>query len=278
MKLIKVNRDRCVQCGLCAAVCPRGLIRMVKAWPEETEAQLCIACGHCVAVCPHEALDNTKAPLCEQIELPPVSERMEEEAVFRFLRSRRSIRCFRDTPVPRDLIKKMLEIGRFAPTGGNSQGISYQVIDQRRRLRELSECTIVWMEEQARLNPTGSPVYAQYVNMYRQTGRDSILRDGTALIVGTAPHSLVRRRENTLLSLEYVELYAPVLGLGTCWVGLLEIPAFAGYTPLLELLQIPEGLEFTGALIVGYPQVVFRRLPDRSPLAVTFQDVFGEDR
>lgn len=270
MSLIKVNRDRCVQCGMCAAVCPRGLIHLDNVWPEESEPSLCIACGHCVAICPREALDNAKAPLDRQIALTAVSG-WEASAVHRFLRSRRSIRCFQDTPVPRELLRKLLDIGRFAPSGGNSQGISYQVIDQPQRLRELSACTVAWMEEQLH-TASGSPVYEQYVAMYRKRGRDSILRDGRALVVAAAPRGLLKRRENTLLSLEYVELYAPVLGLGTCWIGLLETPAFAGYPPLLELLRIPAGLEFSGALLVGYPKVTFRRLPERNPLAVTFQD------
>ena len=82
--------------------------------------------------------------------------------------------------------------------------------------------------------------------------------------------TFARGRENTLLCLEYAELYAPSLGLGTCWAGMLEAAAFAGYPPVLELLRLPAGTVLTGALMVGFPNLSFQRLVDRQPLDITF--------
>ena len=238
MSLLTVDRSRCVQCGLCVSVCPRGLLRFEDGWPNLATPQLCVACGHCVAVCPESALDNERAPLAGQLPLPDCR-RPEPESALRFLRSRRSVRCFDSKPVSRELLRRLLEAARFAPSGGNSQGTSYQVIDSRSRLRQLTANTVAWMEEPAQTFSPKAPVYAQYVKMFRQDGCDSILRAAPALILGTAAKSFARGRENTLLALEYAELYAPTLGLGTCWAGLLEDAAFAGYPPLLEALRRP---------------------------------------
>ena len=269
MSLLTVDRSRCVQCGLCVSVCPRGLIRFEGDWPSLTTPRMCVACGHCVAVCPVSALDNENAPLSGQLPLPD-SRRAEPECALRFLRSRRSIRCFDSRTVSRDLLRRLLEAARFAPSGGNSQGISYQVIDSRPRLRQLTASTIAWMEEPAQALSPKAPVYAQYVAMVRQDGCDSILRDAPALILGVAAKTFARGRENTLLTLEYAELYAPSLGLGTCWAGMLEAAAFAGYPPLLDLLRLPAGTVLTGALMVGFPNLSFQRLVDRQPLDITF--------
>jgi len=46
--------------------------------------------------------------------------------------------------------------------------------------------------------------------------------------------------------------------------------AFSGYKPLLDLLNIPEGKEITGTVMVGYPQYKYQRLVDRNPLDVTW--------
>ncbi len=271
MNPLRVDCSCCVKCGLCVAVCPRGLIQLSPEWPELRNSSLCIACGQCVAVCPVSALDHERAPLAHQSPLYtfPV---LDGEAACQFLRSRRSTRCYQSNPVPRDQIRQLLDIARFAPTGGNSQGISYLVIDQQERLCQLTEGTIAWMEASVAEGSPAANNYAQYVSMYRNAGNDSILRNAPALILGTAAATFARGRENTILSFSYVELYAPSIGLGTCWAGLLEAAFFSGSSSLPDLLKIPEGRQFTGALMVGYPKIAFRRLVDRNPLDLTFQD------
>ena len=96
--------------------------------------------------------------------------------------------------------------------------------------------------------------------------------DVARILMGTADETFARGRENTILSFAYVELYAPSIGLGTCWAGLLEAAFFSGFSSLPDLMKIPEGRQFTGALMVGYPKIAFRRLVDRNPLDLTFQD------
>ena len=56
----------CVKCGLCAEVCPIGIIGMTDAGPNLLSKNACVRCGHCVAVCPHAALDHSLAPLAGQ--------------------------------------------------------------------------------------------------------------------------------------------------------------------------------------------------------------------
>jgi len=42
--------------------------------------------------------------------------------VFEAIKARRSVRKFKDTPIPNDVIHEMLEAARLAPTAGNGQG------------------------------------------------------------------------------------------------------------------------------------------------------------
>lgn len=48
-------RDRCVLCGTCVDVCPRG-VHAVNASTHQIQRELCRACGRCVNFCPHSAL------------------------------------------------------------------------------------------------------------------------------------------------------------------------------------------------------------------------------
>lgn len=270
MDLIQVDQEKCVNCGLCADVCPMSVINMGNQGPEATE-KLCIACGHCVAVCPHGALDNVKAPLAKQllVEKAPV---LDEDTAARFLRARRSIRCYKKDAVPRGKILQLLDIARLAPTGGNSQNVSYHVIDNSETLGEITAAAVNWMEEQVQKGSPWAPYYAGSIENYRKTGQDVILRGAPCLIIAMAAKNfLPRGRDNTHFSLAYAELYAPSIGLGTCWAGFFEACMSTGYQPLRNLLNIPEEMAVTGGLMVGYPQYTYKRLVDRNPLQVSWQ-------
>jgi ferredoxin len=43
----------CVKCGICAEVCPIGIIGLDESGPKLNNPAACIRCGHCVASCPH---------------------------------------------------------------------------------------------------------------------------------------------------------------------------------------------------------------------------------
>jgi nitroreductase/NAD-dependent dihydropyrimidine dehydrogenase PreA subunit len=274
MDLIQVDREKCTKCGRCAQVCPVGVIGIDGQGPKVIR-QLCIACGHCVAVCPSGALDNVNTPLANQepLEKVPV---LDADTAARFLRSRRSVRAYQKAAVPREKIKQLIDIARFAPTAGNSQGIVYHVIDNQNTLRSITTVIIDWAEEALKAPPwAGSPVeaaLAAQVASYRQVGRDVVLRQAPCLVVAMADKSfLPTGRDNTCFSLAYAELYAPSIGLGTCWAGFFEACAAAGYQPLLDILSLPENMSVTGAIMVGYPQFLHKRLVDRNPLQLTWQ-------
>lgn len=271
---IKVDLTKCTKCGNCAKVCPTGVIGVDEHGPKAL-SQFCIACGHCVAICKSAALDNVKAPLANQIKLEkaPV---LDENTAAEFLRSRRSIREFKEMSVPREKISQLLDIARFAPTSGNSQGVSYHVIDDPDTLRNITSVTIDWLEDALKKPPyAGSPYEAPFtahIANYRQNGNDVVLRDAPCLVIPMVNKNFSPMgQDNTLFSLAYAELYATSLGLGTCITGFFNACAASGYKPLLDILNLPENMQVTGGLMVGYPKYKYERLVDRNPLQVTWQ-------
>ncbi|AKG35303.1 nitroreductase family protein [Paenibacillus durus] len=265
MGLITVDQEECIQCEICVKECPTRALTMGEYGPEATAPKDCIACGHCVAVCPNEAIDHSLTPLAGQLPISEFSKFSAEEAE-RFLRSRRSIRSYKKTAVPREKLLQLVEIARFAPTGGNTQGISYVIVEDKETLRKASEMTIQKLEN----DPVLGTRYSSIVNAYRNQGTDVILRDAPSLILTTAAKDFKNGRENSIFSLTYLELFAPSLGLGSCWAGGLEFCALAEDSPMLELFHIPEDKVITGAVMVGYPMYQYKRLVDRNPLDVAF--------
>jgi len=265
MNFIQVNQEKCTRCGICVNLCPPRILKMEENGPSANESQACIACGHCVAICPRAAIDNIKTPLANQITLEefPV---INAETAHQYLRSRRSVRCYKNESVPRNQLLKLVDIARFAPTASNKQGISYIIVDDGKILKKVTEVVIQWMEE----NQSHWWSFPLHIQAYREQGIDGIFHSAPNLIIATAPKDFKNGRENTILSFAYLELFANTLGIGSAWAGLLEMCAFSNYAPLLDLFKIPENKSLTGAVMVGFPKYSFKRLVERNPLDVTW--------
>lgn len=270
---IKVNSEKCTKCGLCEKIC-RGTLVMSDLGPK-VDNDLCIECGHCVAVCPNGALDSTKTPLDNQVQIQK-EKLIDSDIAATFLRSRRSIRTFQKRDVSREIISELLNIARFAPTACNSQGLSYHVIDNHEILHKITSIIADWTEESIENGVLKNSPWVQNtvstIEQYRNDNKDTILRDAPCLVIAIALREQKELgRDNTHFSLTYVQLYAQTLGLGTCWSGLFEYCSMAEYEPLLRLLNISKDRVVTGALLVGYPLYNFKRLVDRNPLEITWQ-------
>ncbi|MDU2065127.1 MAG: nitroreductase family protein [Sporomusaceae bacterium] len=270
LKLFTIDQEKCIRCGACAAVCPTSVIAVTKEDGPHAVSRRCIACGHCSAVCPTSALDHRHAPLEKQPFIDK-SHKITAAAAKQFLRSRRSIRCYQEKTVERNQLLELLDAARLAPTGSNAQGVSYLIIDEKKVLAQITEAVISWMEEEIAANSAWASYFKGTVKTYRTTKQDVILRNAPCLIIAMAKKiHAARGRDNTHFSLAYAELYAPTLGLGSCWAGFFEACASAEYPPLLSLLHLPAGVVVTGAIMAGYPQYSYKRLVDRNPLDVTF--------
>jgi nitroreductase/NAD-dependent dihydropyrimidine dehydrogenase PreA subunit len=272
MDFLRVDVNQCTRDGLCVQVCPIGILTLHDdrgpALQPGMEAY-CIACGHCVAVCPHGALDHARAPAAGQQALPvyPVTD---PATALAFLRSRRSIRCYKDAEVPRATLEALLEAARYAPSSHNSQGVRYVVVSGRTQRERLCSIVVQWMRDIISTQPKVARMHhmAGIVRAH-EAGQDLILRSAPHLIVATAERAARAAQVTTYLALEYVELYATTLGLGTCWAGYFQ--ACAQQTrALADLLRLPEDQTITGALMAGYPKFRYHRLPERNALQVAW--------
>jgi heterodisulfide reductase subunit A len=51
-----VNKDLCIGCGTCEAVCPYGAVRVERRRTVQITKVACKGCGICVAECPMRAM------------------------------------------------------------------------------------------------------------------------------------------------------------------------------------------------------------------------------
>jgi nitroreductase/ferredoxin len=266
MGLIKIDEDKCKKDGFCAKECPAAIIRHKDkdSYPVLIPGgeQNCLICGHCVAVCPHGALNHTGVPLeaCPSIEKDLI---INEEQAVQFLRSRRSIRRYKDKPVETEKIQKLIEIARYAPTGGNRQLLEWMVITDKENMLETSAQVVDWLRDvvagKAEIRPL--PYMAGVIAAW-EAGYDAVLRYAPALVVASAPKEDNNGMVDLTLALTYLELAAPTMGLGTCWAGLLQ-GALLASPSLKEKIGLTNGHPHHYPMMLGYPQFSYHRLPER---------------
>ncbi len=274
MALFTVDPKKCKRDGLCVAECP-GLLIEIKGedgfpTPIAEAENLCINCGHCVSICPQGALSlKTMAPkdclpMRKELNLSP-------EQAEQFLRSRRSIRSYKKKQVPRDLLTRVIEIARFAPTGGNTQPVHWLIIEDTKEVKRLTGLVADW---QRTLLQEGTD-YLLRMRMERivkawDKGIDRICRDAPHLIVAHGLATLPATQSSCIIALTYLELAAISLGLGTCWAGYFNTAANS-YPPLLTALALPQDHLPYGAMMIGYPKYNYQRLPLRNEPRITWR-------
>jgi len=267
MSMLIIDQKKCGQDGLCAADCPMGIIRFEgkghfpEISPENESA--CIRCGHCVAVCPHGALDHTEVPLaaCTALDEALVISSAQAD---QFLRSRRSVRQFKNKPVERATMQRLIETARYAPSASNAQLVEWLVIDDPQRLQAISAMVVDWMGALLQdPQSTVMPYYQVLVNAW-DAGVDSILRSAPCLVAAMAKGPASVRLVDVTLALSYLELAAPKYGLGTCWAGLLQ-GAMLANPALKQAVGIPQDYPYHFPLMIGYSKVRYYRLPERKP-------------
>ncbi|MBW1842106.1 MAG: nitroreductase family protein [Deltaproteobacteria bacterium] len=273
MELFKVNQKTCNQDGICSAVCPVGIIDFQKGeypTPNAVAETVCIRCGHCVAVCPTGSLSHREMALEE---CPPIQKALylTDEQCEQFLRSRRSIRVYKDKPVPREELERLIAVARYAPSGHNSQCAEWLVLSDSEALRNLTENITDWM----RWMISNMPEIAVSLGMdgvlkQWEKGIDMILRDAPVVIVAHAEKENMMAPSTCTIALTYLELAAASMGLGCCWAGYFNAAATT-FPPMMEALSLPEGHHCFGAMMVGYPKFSYHRLPTRKPPSVTWR-------
>ena len=267
MSLFEVDDAGCNRCMMCVLECPAGVITMdsPKALPSLAEGgeERCIVCGNCVSVCAHGAFRH-RAMGPE--DLVSVSKRQLPTAAQgeRFLKSRRSVRVYRKKPVPRESLAKLIDIARYAPSGHNSQPVQWLVIEDPKETKRLAGIVAEWIRAAIQTVPEiASQWHFDLMVGAWDMGIDVILRGAPHVIVAHAPKDLPLADQNCHIALTTLELAAYSQGLGACWAGWFQMVANS-YPPMMEALQLPEGHQCFGAMMIGYPKYRYSRIPLRN--------------
>lgn len=188
--------------------------------------------------------------------------------------TRRSTRSYKDILPEKTLIEKVVEAGRYAPSGGNNQTTHFMIITEKTALDELAELV---KTEFSKMEITEN-MYASLKHAINaaKKGKYIFYYGAPVLIVTANRKGYGNAIADSACALENMMIAANALDLGSCWINQLhwldENEAVRAY---LESRGLREDETITGGLIIGYPE---KGLPERTPLERKGNTVTWVDR
>lgn len=255
MKLITIDAKKCGKDGICIEECPFYLLKADSdGIPEMIPGaeSVCLKCGHCLAVCPNGAVtfEGISPESCEPV---PKEKSISEETISQLIKTRRSIRVYRNRPVSREVIERLMNTVQYAPTAKNLQPVQWILVDDKEKIHHMAGLTIEWLRK---LNMVPDIIAAW------ENGHDIILRGAPMLAIAHAAKKSINPAADCAIACTTLELIANSMGLGGCWAGYFMRGA-NNFEPLKQYLKVPEGHNVYAALMLGYPKFRYHRIPPR---------------
>lgn len=272
--MFKISKEKCIGCSQCIKDCPTSTI-LLKENKAEINNKNCMKCGHCIAICPVEAVSTDDYNMDEVIDYQKNSFSVDPDNLLNFIKFRRSVRRFKNKDVEKDKILKIIDAGRYTPTSTNSQDVSYTVVtDKISELRELAYESLKQKGEMILANLTPetahleryAKIWIYSYKMYKKDPQknDKLFFNAPLAIFVTSPNPI-----NGGLASSNMELMTDALGLGTFFSGFLLIAA-KDNKEILDLLNIKDDKLLSSCLVIGYPDVKYKRTVPRKDALINW--------
>jgi nitroreductase/NAD-dependent dihydropyrimidine dehydrogenase PreA subunit len=282
MEAITVNQSTCKKCYLCMEVCPnkifiRNSTDEVTTRPDRI--QICFKCGQCMAVCSTQSVTVDGFSYEKDFFKLPEEESF-HDSFYNLIYTRRAIRNFKDKPVPKELLEKIVEAISFAPPGFPPLKTEIIVVPDRELIKNALPNMILLYEKLVAMME--KPMYRYFIkkevgNKKFRTMQDHLipllkrrlpeLKNGTedtitryapAMILFTANKKEEDISQDISIAATYGMLAVHSLGLGGSIMDLIP-PAINKDPELRKMFSIPDTHDIVTSLIIGYPKYKYQR-------------------
>ncbi len=162
---------------------------------------------------------------------------------YEVIKTRRSVRSYKKEPVPDDVLEKVLNAARIAPSGSNRQPWKFIIIkdpEKKKKMVQLCE---------------GQKFIAQAPVLIVACGKNIHYNRGGWM----GDYSMI---VDIAIAVDHLTLAARAEGLGTCWIGSFDNEG------IKKFLGIPEDVNVVALTPLGYPEDenVFKETKNRKKL------------
>ncbi len=189
--------------------------------------------------------------------------------VLEAIKTRRSVRRFKSVEVPGEILERVLEAARWAPSWANTQCWRFIVVKDARIKAELAATL------------RGKPV-DDGAEVSRNAATDALLQAPLAIVacaeMGKSGYFQGRASTDkgdwymfdVALAMQNLVLAAHSVGLGTVYVGLFDAEEAA------RILDVPDGFSVVAITPLGYPDQAPNPKPRRELSEIVFYDSYGQ--
>ena len=171
--------------------------------------------------------------------------------IIEIIKTRRSVRDYKEDPVSVEDIKFLIDCARYAPSGMNTQPWSFLVIQDKEMIYKLSEegkKAMILLAGQIVNDPRKVPGFISSL----KTKGNNLFHNAPLLVIILGNKKSVTADWDCAMAAQNMMLAAHSIGIGSCWIGL-ALPALMD-EKILKDLGAPSGYKAVAPLIFGYPQ------------------------
>jgi len=159
------------------------------------------------------------------------------------IKTRRSVRGYRSDPIPEDVLNRVLDAARLAPSGSNRQPTRFILVEEEQARKRLAQLC----HNQHFI--AGAPIVVVACGREIPSNRGGYMGRYSMLV-------------DAAIAVDHLTLAARAEGLGTCWIGAFENAA------IKDFLGVPEECQVVAITPLGYPQGdPFKETKDRLPVS-----------
>jgi nitroreductase len=164
------------------------------------------------------------------------------------IQTRRSIRKYKDEPVPKETINQLLTTATLAPSASNSQPWAFVVVQDTQLLKNYSDRAKALLLQSMDDKPDTQGYKALLANP-----DFNIFHNAGTLIIIYASFNSPFTAGDCCLAAQNLMLAAYAQGLGTCWIGFSRL--LLDNADFKQELGIPLTYKAVAPIIIGYPEI-----------------------
>lgn len=171
--------------------------------------------------------------------------------VLKAIKKRRSVRSYMQKPIPKDIVKTIIEAGNDAPSAMNSRPWRFVVVKNKELKQKFLGTALPGAKKLFESVKASSPERYELIMQRFKEMKDPIYYSAPVIlfVIGSGRFADL----SCPLACQNIMLAAYSLGIGSCWIG--SGSMVTDNPEIVEALELREGEKIFGPIVLGYPKV-----------------------